>query len=225
MLAARPGGFEGSGAPQVTVSRLNAALRVVVGLAVAGALCGALWAWLAPPIHGVVALTRSNDRLKAYLGNEGDHFFTSAALLVGFLSVLAVVAAVAVWQWRAQRGPVMMAALTVGTIGASAAAAGAGAVLARLRYGQIDVATVDVTEQNRVSYVVEAPSVFFGHTPLQVALTLLLPAAVAAMVYVLGVVSTTRDDLGGWPPVDRAATDRSATAADVPPVAPSSPSP
>lgn len=208
----------------MTGSRVNAVLRVVVGLAVAGALCGALWAWLAPPIHGVVALTRSNDRVKAYLGNEGDHFFTAAFLMVGFLSVLTVIAAVAVWQWRAQRGPVMMAALCVGSIVASAAAAGTGAGLARLRYGHLDIAAVDVTEQNRVSYVVEAPSVFFGHTPLQVALTLLFPAAVAAMVYVLGAVSTTRDDLGGWPPRDPA-TDRTATAADVPPVAPSAPSP
>ncbi len=61
---------------------------------------GRLWAWLAPPIHSVVALTRSNDRVKAYLGYEGDHFFTAAFLMVGFLSVLAVIAAVAVWQWR-----------------------------------------------------------------------------------------------------------------------------
>ncbi len=209
------------------MSRVHAALRVVVGLAAAGAVCGALWAWLAPPIHSVVALTRSNDRVKAYLGNEGDHFFTAAFLMVGFLSVLAVIAAVALWQWRTQRGPVMMAALSVGSIAASAAAAATGAVVGRLRYGHLDVATVDVTEQNRVSYVVEAPSVFFGHTPLQVALTLLLPAAVAAMIYVLGAVSTSRDDLGGWPPVDSMgpATGRSATAADVPPVAPSSPSP
>lgn len=208
----------------MTVSRVHAALRVILGLALAGALCGALWVWLAPPIHGVVALTRSNDRVKAYLGNEGDHFFTAAFLMVGLLSVLAVVAAAAVWQWRAHRGPLMMAALGIGSVVASAAAVGVGAVLARWRYGHIDVAAVDVTEQNRVSYVVEAPSVFFGHTPLQVALTLLLPAAVAAMVYVLGAVSTTRDDLGGWPPMEPA-TGRTGTGADVPPVAPSSPSP
>lgn len=210
-----------------TTSRVRATLQVVVALAIAGAVCGALWAWLAPPIHSVVALTRGNDRVKAYLGNEGDHFFTAAFLMVGFLSVLAVIAAVAVWQWRTQRGPVMMAALGVGSVVASAAAVGTGAMLARLRYGHLDVAAVDVTEQNRVTYVVEAPSVFFGHTPLQVALTLLFPAAVAAMIYVLGAVSTSRDDLGGWPPVDPAgpATGRTGTAADVPPVAPSSPSP
>ena len=51
-------------------------------------------------------------------------------------------------------------------------------------------------------YVVEAPAVFFGHSPLQIAATLLLPAAAAALVYALLAVSTQRDDLGAWPPVD-----------------------
>ena len=57
----------------------------------AGALVGALWAWLAPPIHGVVALTKSGDRVKAYLGNESDHFFVAAFLIVGH--------ARARWRW------------------------------------------------------------------------------------------------------------------------------
>ena len=87
------------------ISRRRAVLIVVIGLAVAGALIGALWAWIAPPIHGVVALTRSGERVRAYLGNEADHFFIGAFLIVGMLSVLAVVAAVLVWQWRAHRGP------------------------------------------------------------------------------------------------------------------------
>ncbi len=52
----------------------------------AGAIVGALWAWLAPPIHGVVALTRSGDRIKAYLGTESDHLFTAAFLMVGMLA-------------------------------------------------------------------------------------------------------------------------------------------
>ncbi len=100
------------------VSRARAALTVVVGLAAAGAVVGALWTWLAPPIHGVVALTRSGDRIKASLGSESDHWFTSAFLIVGMLAVLAVVAAVLVWQWRAHRGPVMVAALAVGGVAA-----------------------------------------------------------------------------------------------------------
>jgi hypothetical protein len=213
------------GAP--TVSRVRALATVVVGLAAAGAGAGALWAWLAPPIHSVIALTRSGDRIKAALGNESDNWFTSAFLVAGLLSVLAVVAAVLVWQWRSHRGPGMLAGLAVGCVAAAGAAAGVGAGLVRLRYGAIDLAAAPVSEQHRVYYVTEAPSVFFGHGPAQIALTFLLPAAVAAVVYLLGAVSAPRDDLGGWPPVEYPvrATGRTGTEAGVPPVAPSSPSP
>ncbi|MFY9921042.1 MAG: DUF2567 domain-containing protein, partial [Mycobacterium sp.] len=88
------------------VSRRRAAATVVVGLALTGALIGALWAWIAPPIHGVIALTKSGDRVHAALGNETDNFFIAAFLLVGLVVVLAVVTAVLVWQWRPHRGPV-----------------------------------------------------------------------------------------------------------------------
>jgi hypothetical protein len=59
-----------------------------------------------------------------------------------------------------------------------------------------------VSPEHRVHYVVEAPAVFFGHSPLQIAATILLPAATAALVYALMAVSTQRDDLGAWPPVE-----------------------
>jgi hypothetical protein len=118
------------------------------------------------------------------------------------LSVLGVVAAVLLWQWRAHRGPGMVAALAIGAAAATAAATGVGAVLVRLRYGAIDIAGAPVTPEHRVHYVVEAPAVFFGHGPLQIAATILFPAAVAALVYALLAVSTQRDDLGAWPPVE-----------------------
>ncbi|EUA41487.1 hypothetical protein I552_0016 [Mycobacterium xenopi 3993] len=38
-----------------------------------GVVIGALWAWIAPPIHGVVALTHEGERVHDYLGNEADH--------------------------------------------------------------------------------------------------------------------------------------------------------
>ncbi len=212
-------------APKVSQGR--ATLSVVAGLTVAGAAVGALWAWLAPPIHGVVALTRSGDRIKAHLGAESDNWFTSAFLVVGMLSVLAVVAAVLVWQWRSHRGPRMALALVVGSVAAAAATAGVGTLTAHLRYGGVDVAGAPVSEQQRVHYITEAPAVFFGHSPLQIAATLLFPAAVAAIVYLLAAVSTPRDDLGAWPPIEYPAEliGRIGTAADVPPVAPTSPSP
>ena len=184
------------------LSRRRAVLNTVATLTVAGALVGALWAWLAPPIHGVVALTKSGERIKAYLGNEADHFFIAAFLIVGMLGVVAVVAAVLLWQWRAHRGPAMVAALSIGLMAGAGAAAGVGAVLAQLRYGAIDLAAAPVSPEHRVHYVVEAPAVFFGHSPLQIAASLLLPAAAAALVYALMAVSTQRDDLGAWPPED-----------------------
>lgn len=182
------------------VSRRRAVVTTVAGLIVAGVLVGALWAWLAPPIHGVVALTKSGERIKAYLGNEADHFFIAAFMIVGMLGAVAVVAAVLLWQWRAHRGPVMVAALSVGAVAGAGAAAGVGAVLAHLRYGTIDMAGAPVSPEHRVHYVVEAPAVFFGHSPLQIAASVLLPAAAAALVYALMAVSTQRDDLGAWPP-------------------------
>jgi hypothetical protein len=194
------------------ISRRRAALTVIAGMSVAGVLAGALWAWLAPPIHGVVALTKSGNRIKAYLGNEGDHFFIGAFLVVGMVSVLAVVAAVLVWKWRAHRGPVMVAALSIGSAAAAGAAAGVGAVLAHWRYGAIDIAGAPVSPEHRVHYVTEAPAVFFGHGPLQIATTVLFPAAAAALVYALMAVSTQRDDLAAWPPEEEPVLGPPATA-------------
>lgn len=203
------------GLPQV--SRNRAAAAVVAALTVAGTAVGALWAWLVPPVHGVIALTRDGDRVRAYLGNDGDHFFVAAFLLVGMLCALGAVAAVAVWQWRAHRGPTMTAALAAGCALAAGAAAGVGAVLVHLQYGTIDVAGAPVSEQDRVHYVVEAPPVFFGPSPLQAALTLLFPAAIAALVYSLSAVATARDDLGAWPPADEPMLGRPVTAESAPP--------
>ena len=201
------------------ISRWRAQLIVVVGLAVAGALVGGLWAWLAPPIHGVVALTKSGERVMAYLGNEGDHFFVSAFLVVGMLSAVTLIAAVLVWQWRPHRGPGMAAALAIGSAAATGAAAGVGAVLVHWRYGAIDIAGAPVSPEHRAHYVVEAPAVFFGHSPLQIAASVLFPAAIAALHYALIAVSTTRDDLGAWPPVEPAVIGPPVTADGVLPSA------
>ncbi len=164
---------EGFAGPRI--SRIRAAVTVAAALAVAGVVVGAIWAWLAPPIHGAVALTRSGERAHVYLGSEADHFFTVAFLLLGLLMVVAVVSAVAVWQWRAHRGPILACALAVGCVASAAAASAVGAVLAHWRYGSIDIAGAPVTPEHRVHYVTEAPPVFFGHSPWQIAATLASP--------------------------------------------------
>lgn len=187
-------------AAQPVFNRAPALVRVVLGLTLAGAAIGALWVWLAPPAHGVVALTKAGERAHTYLGTEADHFFVAAVMMLGMLTVLAAVSAVTVWQWRAHRGPAMAAALSIGLATAALAAAGVGTGLARMRYGAVDFDTAPVSPEHRVYYFTEAPSVFFGQTVLQMATGVLVPVAVAALVYALLTVSAVRDDLGGYPP-------------------------
>ncbi len=184
-------------------SRGAAAVIIVVGLALAGGVLGAVWAWLAPPVHTIVALTRSGERVDAFLGKEADHLFVASAMIIGLLTWLAVVSAVLVWQWRPHRGPVTAAALWIGQVAAAAAATSVGAALAHWRYGAVDHQAIPLSPENRVQYLTEAPPVFFGHSPMQIAATLLLPAALAALVYALLAVATPRDDLGAWPAMER----------------------
>jgi hypothetical protein len=193
-------GLTAAGAPRI--SRRRAAMTVAVGLLPVGAAVGALWAWLAPPIKGAVALTHSNEKVHEYLGSEADHFFVSAFLMLGLLSVGAAVAAVLAWQWRAHRGPGMVAGLCTGVVIAAGAAIGVGVLITHLRYGTTNFAGVPVSHEHPLYYVTEAPTAFFGPTVLQRACTLLLPAAIAALVYAVPVAATARDDLGSYPAVD-----------------------
>ena len=183
-------------------TRTRAAIAIAAVLTFSGVLVGALWSWLAPPANGVVALTRAGERVHAYVGSQSEHLFIGPFLLIGFVMVVGAVAAVAAWQWRAHRGPLLLVALVAGNVGCAATAAGVGALLAHLRYGSVDLAGAPVTPEHRVHYVTEAAPVFFGQSGWQVALTLLSGAAVAALVYALAAVSNARDDLGAWPPVD-----------------------
>lgn len=186
--------------PAPRLTRLGAAGVVAAGLAVTGPPLGALWAWIAPAAHGVVALTRGGERVQAYLGSEAENLFVAPILLLALLGVVAVVAATLVWQWQAHRGAGMIAGLSVGLMAAAGSAVLVGHRLVLARYGVIDVDSAPVTPEHRVHYVAEAPPVFLGHTPLQIAATLLLPAATAALVYGLCATWCTRDDLGGYPP-------------------------
>jgi uncharacterized protein DUF2567 len=182
------------------ISRGRAAATVVIGLTLAGAAVGALWAWIAPPIHGVIALTKRGDRVHAALGAETDNFFNAAFLQVGFLVVLAVVTAVLVWQWRPHRGPLLCAALAIGSAAAAGAAAGVGWLIVRARYDVIDIGAAPISPEHRVVYVTEAPPVFFATSGWLIAASILFPVAMAALVYSMIAVSSSRDDLGGWPP-------------------------
>nr|WP_231639588.1 DUF2567 domain-containing protein [Mycobacterium sp. Marseille-P9652] len=173
------------------------------GLAVTGVLIGGLWAWIAPPIHVVVAITRAGDRVHEYLGPEINHFFDAPCLMLGLLTVLAVVGTVLVWQWRAHRGPGMVVGLSVGMLAAAAAASAVGALLVRVRDGSLNFDAVPLIGSPSVAYVVQAPPVFFADKPLQVAATLVWPVAIAALVYAVLAAANARDDLGALPVADQ----------------------
>lgn len=178
-------------------------LPVTAGMAVAGAVAGVIWALIAPRATGLVGVTRSGKRIHDYVGNDSEHFFDSAAMMAGLMFALAVVSAVLMWQWRSYRGPAMVIGLLLGGVAAAGTAAGVGAGLVRLRYGHTDIGAVPA--DHKIHYMTEAPAVFFGHTPLQIVTTLLLPSAVAALTYAIIAAGSAHDDLGVDPPVDAAA--------------------
>ncbi|ORW45195.1 DUF2567 domain-containing protein [Mycobacterium paraense] len=194
--------------------RRRAIVTAAVGVTASGVVIGALWAWIAPPIHAVVAITRAGERVHDYLGNESEHFFNAPCLMLGLLTVLAVVGTALVWQWRKHRGPAMVLALVLGMVAAAAVAAATGVLLVRLRYGAVNFDAVPLAGKPSVAYVIEAPPVFFAQRALQVALTLMWPAGIAALVYALMAAADARDDLGGLP------VARPATALPIKPEAP-----
>ena len=179
-------------------SRARAIAVATLGFSVTGGLLGALWAWIAAPIHAVVAKTHAGERVHDYLGNESGHFFDAPCLMLGLLTVLAVVAPVLAWQWRHRRGPAMLLGLSIGVVLAATAASAAGAVLVRLRYGALNFDAVPLSGTPAVAYVTQAPPVFFSDEPLQVAATLMWPAGIAALVYALMAAANSRDDLGSF---------------------------
>lgn len=182
-------------------NRARAVGVVVLGLSGTGAAVGALWALLAPSVHAVVAIARSGGRVHDYLGNESEHLFVAPFLMLGLLNVVAVIAPVLAWQWRQHRGPEMAAGLSIGLIAAAGTAAAVGVLLVRMRYGALDFDTVPLSNaDHKLTYVIQAPPVFFARAPLPAAATLLAPAATASLVYALLACADARDDLGSSHP-------------------------
>src|ERR1700712_4373016 len=108
------------------LSNVRAAIRVALGLVGVGVVLGLAWAWVAPPIQLVIALTKSGDRVRGYVGDESDLLFLGAFVMTGLLFAMAVAAAMAAWQWRPHRGPLMVAALSVGSLAAAGGPGGGG---------------------------------------------------------------------------------------------------
>ena len=64
------------------------------------------------------------------------------------------------------------------------------------------------------------PSTLWSLLVLLYAATILFPAALAALTYALIAVSTPRDDLGAWPPVDQLVPPKPVTAESALPSSP-----
>jgi len=172
-----------------------------LGVPAIGALIGALWAAIAPPIHAVVAITHSGERVHDYLGNDSQHFFDAPCLMLGLLTVLAVVAAVVAWQRRSRRGPAMVIRLAVAMAAAAGAAAAVGALVVRRIYGTLDFDAVPLVGRPSVAYVMQGPPVFFSVQPLPAALTVIWPVGIAALIYSALAVWHAHDDLSARGPV------------------------
>ena len=162
-------------------------------------MIGGWWAWIAPPIHAVAALTKAGERVHDYLGNESDHFFVAPCLMLGLLTVVAVVASVLVWQWREQRGPGNGRRALDRLGDRRRGRCGGGGAVGPAALRRAEFRAIPLSSDHKVAYVVEAPPVLFAHGPLQVALTLIWPAGIAALVYAVLAAANARDDLGAFP--------------------------
>lgn len=152
-----------------------AAARLVVGLLLAGIPVGLLWLALAPrrefqvAEQGAFAVEADSEAAVA-----GDGWFLLLTVAV------AVVAAVLAWRWRGRRGPLMPAALAVGTSLCGALAATLGAALG---------SGPSAAELADVGTIVQSPLQLRAYGVLVVA------PFVAVVGYLVAVCFTPRDDL------------------------------
>lgn len=158
---------------------------VTASMLVTGAVLGLIWsAWTPPgPRGGVLSAGIQADETETFVAGDGRY-----ALLTGAVGVLAGIAA---WYLRRQRGSLMALALCVGGLGGSLIADGVG----HLVRGSGSTYPCG-TETGRC----------VEHLPLWVQMhgLLFLQAAVAVLVYSLFVAFAVDDDLGRPDPVREA---------------------
>ncbi|EUA08781.1 hypothetical protein I553_9838 [Mycobacterium xenopi 4042] len=148
-----------------------------------------------------MALTHEGERVHDYLGNEADHFFVAAFLMLGLLTVVAVVASVLVWEWRPTAGrrwwSRCRSAWWAPQRPQPAGRAAGACALRRRRHRR---SAADARAPGALLHRGAAGILRAG--PLQIGCTLLLPAATTALVYAFLVAAAVRDDLGGYPAVE-----------------------
>jgi hypothetical protein len=165
----------------------RAAMWALLGAVLLGALAGVAWGLLAPAEHLIVLAPGRGLPLT----DESDHEFDALAIFVCLSGVAGVVSALAAWQWRRMRGPILAASTLIGTAVGGAAAKLIGEQLARWRYPH---------HHNPPLHTVVALAPAVGSDAALFA----APFLAAVMLTVL-VILSPRDDLGtgrGPDPVD-----------------------
>ena len=159
-------------------SELRAAVWVLAACVVLSLVGAVVWGLLTPAEHLVVVAA---DR-GAPLTNESEHQFDAVALFVGIASIVGLISAMAAWQWRSRRGPILYLGLLVGSGVGAAVMSLAGEAVARLHYPHPDAPKVD-------QIVALAPSAVTMPA-------LIAQAFVASSVTLVLALLSARDDLG-----------------------------
>ncbi|MEU8901662.1 DUF2567 domain-containing protein [Nocardia sp. NPDC048505] len=113
---------------------VRAALLVGAALVVLGIAGGVAWGFLAPAEHLLV----TQPGRGAPLTGESTHQFDAVAIFVCLGFVAGVLSAVAVWKWRAVRGPILQLGLLVGSLVSAFAMRWFGETVAEWRFPRPD---------------------------------------------------------------------------------------
>ncbi|WP_153339290.1 DUF2567 domain-containing protein [Nocardia aurantia] len=108
---------------------LRVAVRVVVAVLLVGAVAGVAWGLLAPPEKVLVV----DPKHGIPLTGESAHRFDAMAIFVSFAAAAGLLSAVGAWRLaRRSRGPLLEAAVLIGSLAGTAIMVWAGEHVARL---------------------------------------------------------------------------------------------
>jgi len=166
--------------PWVSPGDVRAALGLLIGLVVVGAIAGAGWAaWSRTPTRGLVYTAHS------IIPDQTEGFISSDGRFVIITAVIGLAAGLIAWSRRAHRGPLMIVSLGVGTVVGAALTD----LVGRLLGGGKDSGKVNT---------------LLARLPLEVHATglLFVEGVLAVGLYTLCAMFVAPDDLGRQTPSD-----------------------